>query len=97
MPLTPELRAVIARDMQSNPAQIEASDVERVITDMTGIPAERITSNEAERLRSLAEHLQTRVIGQRDAVERVSRSLRSRCRDATYSSRPREFRPTVSS
>lgn len=71
-----EQRAAWHRDMQSNPAQIEASDVERVITDMTGIPAERITSNEAERLRSLAEHLQTRVIGQRDAVERVSRSLR---------------------
>jgi len=71
-----EQRAAWHRDMQSNPAQIEASDVERVITYMTGIPTERITSNEAERLRSLAEHLQTRVIGQRDAVERVSRSLR---------------------
>lgn len=71
-----EQRAAWHRDMQSNPAVIEAADVERVITDMTGIPADRISSSEAERLRSLAGYLQGRVIGQSEAVERVSRSLR---------------------
>ncbi len=71
-----EQRAAWHRDMQNNPAVIEAADVEHVITEMTGIPAERISSGEAERLRTLADHLQGRVIGQREAVERVSRSLR---------------------
>ena len=71
-----EQRAAWHRDMQNNPAVIEAADVEHVITEMTGIPAERISSGEAERLRTLADHLPGRVIGQREAVERVSRSLR---------------------
>lgn len=70
-----EQRAEWYRTLQEQPVPIELEDVERVITSMTGIPAERISHNEAERLRSLADYLHSRVIGQREAVERVSRSL----------------------
>ena len=70
-----EQRAQWQRSMQEHPTLIEVEDVERVITAMTGIPAERISHNEAERLRLLSDYLQSRVIGQREAVERISRSL----------------------
>ncbi len=42
---------------------------------MTGIPAEHVSHGEAERLRSLGEYLEGRVIGQSEAVQRVSRAL----------------------
>jgi ATP-dependent Clp protease ATP-binding subunit ClpC len=42
---------------------------------MTGIPIERITANDAERLRSLKEYLEQKIIGQAEAIERITRSL----------------------
>ena len=54
-----------------------------------GHPRHKHLERRAERLRSLSEHLQERVIGQRDAVERVARSLRrSPCRLKTEADRP---------
>jgi ATP-dependent Clp protease ATP-binding subunit ClpC len=53
---------------------------------MTGIPAERISHNEAEQLRSLATHLRHRVIGQGHATDRIAKSLlraRSGLKDRT--------------
>ncbi len=70
-----EQRAEWHRDMQSNPIEIGTAEVERVITSMTGIPAEHVSHGEAERLRSLGEYLESRVIGQSEAVQRVSRAL----------------------
>ena len=70
-----EQRAEWHRAMQSNPIEIGTADVERVITSMTGIPAEHVSHGEAERLRSLGEYLEGRVIGQSEAVQRISRAL----------------------
>ena len=42
---------------------------------MTGIPAERLSGSESERLRGLADYLSARVIGQCEAVEKISRSI----------------------
>ena len=61
--------------MENNPASVTLRDVERVITTMTGIPIERITANDAERLRSLKEYLEQKIIGQAEAIERITRSL----------------------
>ena len=54
---------------------ITGKDIERVIASITGIPAERLSRSEAERLQTLSSHLQSRVIGQQEAVERITRSL----------------------
>ncbi len=54
---------------------ISADDIAKVVTAMTGIPAERISHSEKERLRHLEEHLRRRVIGQEEAVGRVVGSL----------------------
>ena len=61
--------------LAQNPVTIDVSEMEQTITAITGIPIERISYNEAERIRSIKEHLHSRVIGQHEAVERVSRTL----------------------
>lgn len=61
---------------QYNAPKIDVSDIERAITIMTGIPAERISHNDVERLHSLGEYLKSRIIGQHEAVERVWHSLK---------------------
>jgi len=47
-----------------------------VLTDMTGIPAERISDGEANRLRNLGDYLARRVVGQQEAVEKIARTIR---------------------
>ena len=81
-----EERTEWRRSMQKNPTIISEKDIEEVITAMTGIPAERISHNEAEQLRSLATHLRHRVIGQSHATDRIAKSLlraRSGLKDRT--------------
>lgn len=70
-----EQRSDWQRRLKMNPTTITGKDIERVITSITGIPADRLSRGEAERLQTLADHLMGRVIGQRDAVERITRSL----------------------
>ncbi|MDE6507974.1 MAG: ATP-dependent Clp protease ATP-binding subunit [Alistipes sp.] len=64
------------RSLETNPAEIGEEEIREVITAMTGIPAERVTDGEAGRLRTLCEHLSGRVVGQQDAVEKISRTIR---------------------
>ena len=74
-----ESHAEWEREADENPAEITAAHIESVITSMTGIPAERVSGCEMERLRGLRDYLAARVIGQEEAVERVSNAiLRSR-------------------
>lgn len=70
-----EQRAIWHRNLQLKPLQISADEIAKVITSITGIPAERLSRSEAERLRSLRGHLNSRIIGQEQAVERITRSL----------------------
>ena len=62
-------------EWQRSPIVIGVEDIERVITAITGIPAESLSRSEAERLKKMNDHLKGRVIGQTEAVERVSRTL----------------------
>ncbi|MBQ1204760.1 MAG: ATP-dependent Clp protease ATP-binding subunit, partial [Alistipes sp.] len=55
--------------------RVEVADIEQLITEQTTIPVERLTSNEATRLRGLQAHLAERVIGQEEAVERLSQAV----------------------
>lgn len=57
------------------PPEIRPEHIEQVITAITGIPVERISVGENERLRGLRDYLAERVIGQGEAVEKISRSI----------------------
>ena len=51
-------------------------DIAEVIASWTGIPANKITQDENEKLKHLEETLHKRVIGQNEAVEAVSKAIR---------------------
>ena len=70
-----ELRQAWKRELRQNPIRIEAKDIEQVVTSITGIPAERISGGEAQRLRGLEEYLSHRVVGQQQAVKSIAKSL----------------------
>lgn len=54
---------------------VDEQVVADVISNMTGIPVKRIGQEENERLRTLKETLQQRVVGQDDAVATVARAI----------------------
>ena len=64
------------RSLENNPVEITAEHIQQVITAMTGIPAERVSSGEMARLQTLRDHLARRVVGQQEAVEKISRTIR---------------------
>ncbi|MFR9620221.1 MAG: ATP-dependent Clp protease ATP-binding subunit [Rikenellaceae bacterium] len=61
---------------KGNIVEIARGDIERIITANTGIVAEQLSTNEMIRLRSLEEHLNSRVIGQPSAVNKIARAIR---------------------
>ena len=71
-----ETSAEWKRSLENNPVKISAEHIQQVITAMTGIPAERVSSGEMARLQTLRNHLARRVVGQQEAVEKISRTIR---------------------
>ena len=67
-----------AWEMQVTDDVVEVSeeDIAEVISSMTGIPLFRLAQAETEKLINMASELQKRVIGQKEAVETVCRSIR---------------------
>ncbi len=70
-----ESRSEWQRSLRLSPVEVRVEDVEAVISSITGVPVERISSEESVRLRGVGEHLSSCVIGQAEAVERLSRSI----------------------
>ena len=70
-----ETSAEWKRLLENNPVEITAEHIQQVITAMTGIPAERVSGGEMSRLQTLREHLAGRVVGQQEAVEKISRTI----------------------
>ncbi len=52
------------------------SDIEKIISEMTGIPAEQLTSSETERIIHMEDELHNTVIGQNSAVSIISGAIR---------------------
>lgn len=57
-------------------SSVERSDIEIVISAMTGIPLVKIAEEESDRLLNLEETLHDRVIGQKEAVSSISKAVR---------------------
>ena len=55
---------------------VEPEDIAAIIAKWTGIPASKLVQTEMEKLAHLEEHLQTRVIGQNDAIHAVANAVR---------------------
>ncbi|MFR9523464.1 MAG: ATP-dependent Clp protease ATP-binding subunit [Rikenellaceae bacterium] len=60
---------------QNSPTEVRVEEVEAVIASITGVPIERISASEQQRLRTLSAHLASRVVGQKEAVEKLAQSI----------------------
>ena len=56
--------------------QVEPEDVAAVVSRWTGIPVTRLTESEQQRLLHLEDILHRRVVGQEEAVSRLSKAIR---------------------
>ncbi len=61
---------------ENRPTPITTEDIARVVEMWTGIPVQRISETETEKLLHLEERLHQRVIGQEQAVSALSRAIR---------------------
>ncbi|MDD3648414.1 MAG: ATP-dependent Clp protease ATP-binding subunit [Candidatus Dojkabacteria bacterium] len=59
-----------------NRNMVSGDDLKAIISERTGIPIERLSSSEQQKLLNLEEILERSVVGQKDAVHRVSEVVR---------------------
>ncbi|XP_006290259.2 chaperone protein ClpC2, chloroplastic [Capsella rubella] len=83
--LRAEIAAVLAKGKEVSKAENEAeeggptvteSDIQHIVATWTGIPVEKVSSDESSRLLQMEQTLHTRVIGQDEAVKAISRAIR---------------------
>ncbi|KAG6481944.1 hypothetical protein ZIOFF_058568 [Zingiber officinale] len=85
MELKAQISALIDKGKEISKAESEAgdagpivteSDIQHIVSSWTGIPVEKVSSDESDRLLKMEETLHTRVIGQDEAVKAISRAIR---------------------
>ncbi len=74
--LSEKLEALRENDEKKSPVTLSDDDVAHAIATMTGIPVKRLQKSEVKLLTHLEKHLAKYVIGQHEAVEKVSRAIR---------------------
>ena len=79
----PELEAQLAQADESSDGEermikeeVDADDVAEIVAKWTGIPVNRLLEGEREKLVRMEDRLSQRVVGQKEAIEAVSRSVR---------------------
>jgi ATP-dependent Clp protease ATP-binding subunit ClpC len=73
-----ELMDQVVISETSNDNWVTVDDVNRMLSEKTGISIGRLTEGEKEKLGNLEEIIEKELIGQRNAVDLIARSLRSR-------------------
>ncbi len=62
-------------ESQQNPETVDEEQVAEVVAMMSGIPVQRIAQAEGLKLRQMKEVLQSKVIGQNEAVEKIVKAI----------------------
>jgi ATP-dependent Clp protease ATP-binding subunit ClpC len=83
-----KLEETRAESDKATPIVLSDNDVAHAIATMTGIPVKRVQKSEAVLLRHLEKHLGKYIIGQHEAVERVSSAIRRSRSGVASSKRP---------
>ena len=73
---------------KKTPIVLTSDDISYAIASMTGIPVRRVQKSESKMLRNLEKRLSKFVIGQKEAVEKVSRAIRRSRSGVASSNRP---------
>jgi len=68
--------AAIQREKKMLKEEVDEEDIAQVVAKWTGIPVSRLMEGEIEKLVHMEERIQKRVVGQGDAVKRVSEAVR---------------------
>lgn len=86
MELKAQIQAIMTSAKDSAKAELESgeaggpvvdeADIANIVAQWTGIPIEKVSSDETERLVKMEEVLHGRVIGQEEAVTAISRAIR---------------------
>lgn len=70
-----ELREEWQLEVKTNLGTINAEHIQQVVSSMTGIPVANVSQNEKKRLKEMHSHLEKLVVGQSDAIGKVSRAI----------------------
>ncbi|KAJ9559559.1 hypothetical protein OSB04_004719 [Centaurea solstitialis] len=85
MDLKTQISALVDKNKEMSKAETEAGDegptvtevdIQHIVSSWTGIPVEKVSTDESDRLLKMEETLHTRVIGQDEAVKAISRAIR---------------------
>ncbi len=63
-------------DKAEQRTSVEVADIQEMIEQKTGIPVRKLQSDEQAKMKNLAAHLETKVIGQSEAVTSVAKAIR---------------------
>ncbi len=63
-------------DGEENSPVVDSEEIAHIVASWTGVPVNKITESESEKLLHMEDTLHTRIIGQEDAVKAVSRAIR---------------------
>ncbi|KMM36157.1 ATP-dependent Clp protease ATP-binding subunit [Guptibacillus hwajinpoensis] len=55
---------------------IDLEEIQHIIEDKTGIPVRKLREDEQTKMRNLAERLNTKIVGQEEAVNKVAKAIR---------------------
>ncbi|KAD4385793.1 hypothetical protein E3N88_25962 [Mikania micrantha] len=85
MDLKTQISALVDKSKEMSKAETEAgedgptvteADIQHIVSSWTGIPVEKVSTDESDRLLKMEETLHTRIIGQDEAVKAISRAIR---------------------
>jgi ATP-dependent Clp protease ATP-binding subunit ClpB len=68
--------AAVQKDAPMLKEEVDEEDIAKLVSKWTGIPTGRLLEGEAQKLVRMEERLRQRVVGQDDALERVSNAVR---------------------
>ncbi|MCB0720180.1 MAG: ATP-dependent Clp protease ATP-binding subunit, partial [Bacteroidetes bacterium] len=71
-----EAKAEWERKAETEIHDVTSKDISEVVAMMTGIPVDKISEPESKKLLRMEEELKQRVIGQEEAIQKLSRSIR---------------------
>ncbi|WP_046215601.1 ATP-dependent Clp protease ATP-binding subunit [Paenibacillus wulumuqiensis] len=60
----------------SEPVEVRVEDIQNIIERKTGIPVGKLQQDEQNKMKNLSARLETKVIGQHEAVEKVAKAVR---------------------
>jgi ATP-dependent Clp protease ATP-binding subunit ClpC len=71
-----EAKKIWEEEMHLQRAEVTEEIVADVVAMMSGVPVKRINKNDSDRLNSMEEYLNNIVIGQKEAVHKITRAIR---------------------